>query len=145
MYSVIKSWDPWVRQQLFWIFGSENRYILLLLFWDIVHWHIQISQPNPVILWFDNRIQMTITLEFISYLHKTTYSYYNVLVGRAVQTWTWTPRSLSHSRTWLIIGSHFPQSFSSWTWVNVAHYFCKSSLILSSLFSSQKSLNFHYF
>ena len=39
------------------------------------------DQGVPCILWFDNRIQMTITLEFISYLHKTTYSYYNVLVG----------------------------------------------------------------
>ena len=47
--------------------------IFCYFYFEIVHRHIQISPPNPVISWFNNGIQMNITLGGSLKLNKTLF------------------------------------------------------------------------
>ena len=40
-------------------YSQKRTYALCYFYFEIVHRHIQINLPNPMILWFNNKIQMT--------------------------------------------------------------------------------------
>ena len=62
-----------------------------------------------------------------------------VCISRDGQTWTWVIFFSVHSRTWLIIGSHFPQSFSSRTNVSeLGSLFCQVHTHFKFILSLQK-------
>ena len=95
---------------------SNHVYLNLLQFNEFVSFlrsaH-QLSWPFARSTKHSNKCRATCENEFPKEIY---------LLARDVQTWTWTPRSHVHSRTWLKSSSCFTPIFSSWTWVNVAHY-----------------------